>query len=121
MKRDMDLVRAIVLAIEAAPGYAPEPLTIPNYAPEHIGHHVYLMIQGGLLEGSDITAQGAPCPQAIATCLTWTGHEFADAARNDTRWSTAKKVVTEKAGSVTVEVLTKLLSSLTTSTLGLPG
>ena len=44
MKRDMDLVRAIVLAIEAAPtGFAPNSVEIPGHTGEEIGYHVHLI------------------------------------------------------------------------------
>ena len=120
MKRDMDLVRAIVLAIEVAPnGYAPDPLTIPDHSEEEVGYHVHIMSEAGLLRAYDATSMGDSSPQAIASSLTWAGHEFADAARDERRWATAKELAMKKAGSVTIEVLTKLLSSLMTSALGL--
>jgi hypothetical protein len=120
MKRDMDLVRSIVLAIEEAPnGYAPNPLDVPGHTEEEIGYHVHIMMEAGLVRAHDVTSMGDSSPQAIASSLTWAGHEFADASRDDSRWSTAKDLAVKKAGSVTVEVLTKLLSSLMTSALGL--
>ena len=33
--------------------------------------------------------------------LTWQGHEFLDAARNEDRWNQAKKTISEKGGSLT--------------------
>lgn len=120
MKRDMDLVRSIVLAIEAAPtGHAPHPLAIEGHTGEEIGYHVHIMIQAGLLRGADVTTMGDTNPQAIAASLTWAGHEFVDAARDDKRWSRAKELAVTKAGSVTIEVLTKILTSLMASALGL--
>jgi len=120
MKRDMDLVRLIVLAIEAEPsGYAPHPFAIDGHTDEEVGYHVHIMAQAGLLDGHDITSMGSKSPQAMASSLTWAGHEFADAARDDTRWSKAKDLAVTKAGSVTIEILTKILSSLMTSALGL--
>jgi hypothetical protein len=120
MKRDMDLVRSIVLAIEAAPtGYAPTPLHVDGHSEEEIGYHVHIMIQADLLTGHDVTSMGDHSPQAMASSLTWAGHEFADASRDDTRWSKAKDIAVTKAGSVTIEILTKILSSLMTSALGM--
>jgi len=59
-------------------------------------------------------------PEAIITSLTWAGHEFAEAARDDTRWKNAMGLVKDKGGSVTIGVLTQLLISLMKSTSGLP-
>jgi hypothetical protein len=45
----------------------------------------------------------------LAGGLTWEGHEFLDAARDDTRWSKAKKLVQEKGGSLMFEALKAVL------------
>ena len=64
MKCDMDLVRAIGLAIEAAPnGYAPEPLEIPGRTEEEIGYHVHIMSEAGLIIAHDVTSIGDPSPR----------------------------------------------------------
>ena len=52
--------------------------------------------------------------------LTWEGHEFAEAARDETRWEKAMGIVTEKGGAITIDVLKNLLSSLMKAALGLP-
>jgi hypothetical protein len=120
MKRDMNLVRAILLAIEASPsGDAPSDLKIEGYAEQQINYHVYVMIEAGLVEGSDVTTFGSPGPEAIASRLTWAGHEFLDAARDDKRWKHALSMVTDCAGSVTIDVLKQLLVAMMRSSLGL--
>jgi hypothetical protein len=78
------------------------------------------MIQAGLATGCDVTHAGSSGPEAILTGLTWTGHEFADAARDEVRWKRAMGIVKEKSGSVTLTVLTQLLTALIKETLGLP-
>lgn len=120
MKRDMNLVRQLVLAIEASPsGFAPRDLVVDGYTREEIGYHLYIMLEAGLVRGADVTVHGAKSPEAIATSLTWAGHEFADAARNEDLWAKAMKLTKEKAGSVTIDLLMKLLTSLASSALGL--
>jgi hypothetical protein len=48
MKRDMDLVRKILLQIEEHPhGFAPNYLAIEDYTQEQIGFHVLLMGEAG--------------------------------------------------------------------------
>jgi hypothetical protein len=120
MKRDMDLVRKIVFAIEdRASGFALAELKIEGYTQEQIGYHVCIMIEAGLLEGDDATTWGDKSPQADATRLTWDGHDFADAARDDSRWNRAMEIVKKKAGSITISVLKELLVSLMKQSLGL--
>jgi hypothetical protein len=58
-------------------------------------------------------------PEAKLMNLTWAGHEFADATRDETRWKKAMGMVQEKSGSVTLSVLTELLKHLMKSALGL--
>ena len=121
MRRDMNLVREILLAIEKAEsGFAPPDIQVQGYSEEIIGYHVYIMMEGGLLKGADVTVRGGKSPQAVPGRLTWAGHEFIDAARDSTRWNRALSLVGEKAGSVTISVLTELLASLMKSALGLP-
>ncbi|MBL8800175.1 MAG: DUF2513 domain-containing protein [Planctomycetia bacterium] len=116
----MDLVRKLVFAIEEYPnGFAPDKLEVEGYTEEQIGYHLSLMLEAGLINGSDITHMGCTSPQAMASSLTWAGHEFADAARSDTLWNQAKKTVKEKVGSVSIAILTEYLQTLAKSALGI--
>ncbi|MFH1743623.1 MAG: DUF2513 domain-containing protein [bacterium] len=109
MKRNMDLVRAILLAIEAEPsGFAPQKLVIPGHTDEEIGYHVYLMVEAGLLEGEVTTHNQSASPSALASHMTWEGHEFLDASRDLTRWERAKEIA-DKVGGVTYDMLVQIL------------
>jgi hypothetical protein len=114
MKRDMDLVRRILFQVEEKGqphGYVD--LEIPGYAPEQIAHHVHLMQEAGLIEASNLsTTEGI---DYRPTRLTWSGHEFLDAARNATVWNKAKEMVREKGGSVPFEILKDLLLKVAAS------
>jgi len=117
----MELIRKLVMALEDAPtGYAPDDLNIEGYAPDQVGYHAHLMIDAGLATGNDVTHMGSTSPEAMLTSLTWAGHEFAEAARDETRWKKAMGIVEEKGGSVTLSVLTQLLTALMRNALGLP-
>jgi hypothetical protein len=119
LKRDMDLVRKIVLAIEDHPhGYAPDRLDVEGYTQGQIGYHLYLMVQAGLIEGVESSNLESDSPGAKATCLTWAGHEFAAAARSEGIWAQAKKGIKEKIGSASMTVITQYLQSLAKSALG---
>jgi len=120
MKRDMDLVRRILLAIEGGEhGVAPQPLLIDGYTDEQIGYHVYIMIQGGLLEGSVVSMMEGPSPEAIASSMTWAGHEFIESARDEKRWKEARGLL-EKVGGAAISVWSNVLSHLVLKNLGLP-
>jgi hypothetical protein len=117
----MELIRKLVFALEDSPsGFAPTPLEIEGYTDEQVGYHAYLIIDAGLAVGSERTHLGSSSPEALLTSLTWAGHEFAEAARDETRWKKAMDIVQEKGGSITLSVLIQLLTNLMKSTLGLP-
>lgn len=120
MKRDLDLIRKMLLAIEEAPsGWAPD-LSFEGYTQAQVGYHAYLLIDAGLAKGSDVSTMGSEAPGGVITSLTWAGHEFAEAARDETRWKKAMGIVKDKGGSITLDVMKELLTSLMKSTLGLP-
>lgn len=121
MKRDMELVRKILLAIEGQEsGYAPKDLMINGYTQEQILYHVFIMIEGGLIEGIKVNNFNSKSPEAIPTRLTWSGHEFIEVARNDTLWKKAMTIVQEKGGSISISVLSQLLTSLMKNAFNLP-
>ncbi|HQU32800.1 MAG TPA: DUF2513 domain-containing protein [Thermoanaerobaculaceae bacterium] len=120
MKRDLDLIRKIVLAIEESPsGFAPK-LSLGGYSDAQIGYHEYLLISAGYATGQETTNMGSEGPEAMIRSLTWAGHEFADAARDDSRWNRALGMVKDKSGTITLELLKQLLSTLMRNALGLP-
>lgn len=107
MKRDMDLVREILITLEDHEhGLAPDgDLVIPGYTGETIGYHLVLMNEAGLIVAHPTTAFAGPSPSAIVERITWEGHEFIANARNDTIWAKVKATVLAKGGSVSFEVL----------------
>lgn len=111
MKRDMDLVRNILLAMEEHPrGFAPG-MHFDGYTDKQVGYHVYIMMQAGLLQGIDVTARDSGSPQAQPISLTWQGYEFLEAAREKTRWEKAKDVAA-KVGGLTFEMFKQLLGNI---------
>ena len=120
MTRDLDLIRKMVLAIEdAQSGWAPE-FAIDGYTPVQVGYHAYPLIDAGLAKGVDVTKMGGQAPEFLITSLTWAGHEFAEAARDETRWKKTLGIVKEKGGAITFEILKQLLVNLMKGTFGVP-
>jgi hypothetical protein len=121
MKRDMDLVREILMVMEDHEhGFAPNPFEVPGYTEEVVGYHLALMGEAGLIRAHDVTTHNAATPTAIASRITWEGHEFLANARNETVWSKVKSIVVAKGGSVSFEVLKFLVLETAKSTF-LPG
>lgn len=113
MKRDMELVRQIALAIEDHEhGWAHDaPLRFEGFTEEQVGYHVLIMGEAGLLQVQDTTSMGDASPNGIPSRLTWAGHEFVAAVRSDTIWNKTKAIV-GKAGSATLGVWIEIASKL---------
>ena len=107
MKRDMDLVRKILLYLEenADPHDWIFDLKIGDYSDKEISYHIKIMAQEGLIEASERPRSDLDYDQWIPHSLTWAGHEFLDASRDDSRWEKVKRLVADKTGSLSFEVL----------------
>lgn len=124
MKRDMDLIRAILLkAEEHEHGIVPKQFAIDGYSQEQVLFHCWLLCQTGLAEGSDISHFGSKSPAAILRRLTWQGYEFLDASRNQDNWNRAT-AAGKRLGGMGLEVLKSVLTAMATAAakqqLGLP-
>jgi len=85
MQRDMDLIRKIMLAVEeAASTLGTIEVKIDGYTDQQVAYHVALLREAGLLHAVDLSSKSGL--DFRPTRLTWAGHEFLDAARNDTIW-----------------------------------
>lgn len=122
MRRDLDLVRSILLWIEAQPeGHNINwTVAIAGHTDEQIGYHVHLMEQAGLLIASDATYSESRSPSAIPVSITWNGHEFLNAAKDSNLWARAKANVIGPAGGVAFTVLLEWLKAEAKRQLGLP-
>ncbi len=110
MQRDMDLIRKLLRVIEEdQAGHAPQVIAIDGYSSEQIGYHIWLLGQSGLLNTETTTHLLSPSPSAMPVSLTWEGHEFLEASRNDGAWKKAKGIIIEKGGGMTLEVIKAFL------------
>jgi len=131
MKRNMDLIRSILLELEdKANGYDYVSVEVPGYTNDEITYHKQLLLEAGLVKGFCTEAdkekrRGLPQDRSITHSvstwiratqvrgLTWAGHDFLDAAREDTRWDQAKKIF-QRLGGVTLEIAMDILKRLMT-------
>ncbi len=118
MIRDIDLVRKILLEIEKKE----EPLgwitpEIEGYSENEISYHIKILAEADLLDARNLGGKGEF--EWAAINLTWVGHEFLDASRNETIWSKTKSIIQDKMGSASFEVLKELLIKTAAAQLGL--
>lgn len=122
MKRDIELIRAILCFMEDQPegrniNWRVE---IDGYTKEQIGFHCRLMAQAGLIEASDTTSMSDHTPTARPNSILWAGYEFLEASRDPTLWQKAKDKVIVPAGGVALSVLVDWLKQEAKARLGIP-
>jgi DNA-binding transcriptional ArsR family regulator len=124
MKRDMELIRKILFAMEDENSNAEFTLQrkITGYTDDQIMYHLALLTEAGLIQaaGLDTYASG---DDMFPIRLRWQGHEFLDAARNDDRWHKTEDAM-RKTGGFSFDVAKQVLVALATQAakgyLGLP-
>jgi uncharacterized protein DUF2513 len=124
MKRDLDLIRRILIATEDAVDYSlsTADLVEDEHDERSIARHVYLLQEAGLLQANVLSSHHVGGAQSgTIDRLTWAGHEFLATARNDTLWTKAKHVISGKIGGIPFELLRAWLMSQASHQLGLPG
>jgi len=112
MKRDMDLVRKILLHVEEHDDFQ---FTIEGYGEQEVAYHVRLLVEAELLHGVARTClDGKIVLQDCGyTCLSWAGHEFLEASRDEGMWAKAKQA-TSSTGGMVLDVLKSVLIGLAT-------
>jgi len=122
MKRDMDLVRRLLLYLEDNLDYEPlrsEEIHIEGYSDAQIGYHLQIMTDGGLIDIIDTNCMGSTVFTCFVRGMTWSGHEFLDSVKSETTWN-GVKVALKPVGSASLAVITSIATSLVKQQLGLP-
>ncbi len=114
MKRDMSLIRLILLDQEAE-----HEADLSGFSEDQIVYHCALLIEAGLLHGSVLRDGEGKARGAAIISLTWAGHDFLDAARNESAWNKTKQITKEKGVSLSFELFKELLSSILRQQIGL--
>jgi len=93
VKRDLNLVRELLLRLEPLPAHPQNPiaikigeppLDIQGYTNDEIAYNLQTMADGDLLYYINIGSDGRTIPHFCG--LRWTGHEFLDDVRNPEAW-----------------------------------
>ena len=113
MKRDFDLIRTILLAIEeqhdrtAIYGFS-----IPDHALSAVGYHCKLLYEHGFI--SDYKSQyGDNQILSVAVGgLTWEGCDSLEKVRDNSRWAKIKNIISNKCLPLTVEVVKEVVTEM---------
>jgi hypothetical protein len=123
----MELIRRILVLAEDQPvpkeGDAPDSsfLSVDGYDDVTVARHVELLEEAGLVRANLFEIDSFGVIGARVERLTWQGHEFLDAAKNDTVWQRTMAVVKDKGGSVPFGVFQEIMVGVAKIVFGLPG
>lgn len=113
MKRDMDLIRDLLLKLEAFPTSRgaiyhltaeDDELRFDNYDPDLVDYHLALLLEVDFVER---VSGGRPMEGIMFRRLTWAGHDFLDSVRDPVIWNRTKDGALA-AGGFTVDLLAEL-------------
>jgi uncharacterized protein DUF2513 len=124
MTRDMDLIRTLLLWIEAQPQLdgtrwlapdKPEDVGVSDHSIEEVQYHLNLLIEAGFVEGKSFDAAGT----VVFSRLTWKGHEFLENIKDVSVWKQVKARI-EGLSGVALTVVAELAKAEIKKRLGLP-
>lgn len=108
MKRDMELIRAILQQLEAKENIeesiCPQ---IEGYSQEQVSYHIQLLSQAGYVQAEDLSIISRCYWEA--TTLTNDGHDFLETARNDKIWCKTKEKIISIGGGITLKAMYSLM------------
>ena len=110
MKREMDLIRALLLSLERGEDDVPNEMR-ERFTQQEIAGHAALIIEAGLAEGMIAKGGFNEVMRADLDRLTWAGHDFLDAAREETLWNKAKEKIMKPGMSYTFEFVKEWLKA----------
>jgi hypothetical protein len=120
VKRDLDLVRQLMLQIEALPAAPPVQYRMSEIEDPVLLAHLELLIDAGLVNGKIARSHGTRGDVISVSGLTWQGHEWIEMVRSQSVWNATKSAVLEQGGALTFELTKAVAANLLRARLGLP-
>ncbi len=113
MKRDFELIRKLLLDIEG------EEVDLSPFTEDQILYHKALLLEAGLAEGPKPhypSQKSSEIPDlVIIKKLTWEGHDFIGAIRNEEHWKKAKEWIKEAGKILTLETIKEAIKTVLNS------
>lgn len=111
MRRDLDLVRCVLMSVEKADG--PIGYDVLSRCCADMGKlafHIGLMQSHGLIVSEvDCDGFGEPIDVRISS-ITWDGYDYLDAIRSPQVWNKAKEAISKAVGDTSLSVVKQTCS-----------
>jgi Hypothetical protein (DUF2513) len=106
MKRDPDLIRKLLLYLEQKPNYKAELVPqIEGYTEDDIKYHCLLLAQAGYVDYEPEKSKTGRFIRVFVFGLSWQGHEFLEASRDEGIWRKGLSIVAGQSGGVAMDLL----------------
>lgn len=115
MQRDWEIIREILTCGEDVCGHG-RMLQTSDFPAERIweiSYHIELLLDAGLISANMHRSSDGSAPSFRVSRLTWDGHEFLDAIRNDTIWQKTKASFVNNGISMTFDLIKSVASGFT--------
>ena len=114
MKRDFDLIRALLLQFETKEDpLATENPTVEGFSYEMVSYHCRLLHDAGLLRCEPIKSKSDRIIRVLPFELTWEGHEFLAKIRSETTWGKIKSQAKDSGLSLSLSIVSEIASRFT--------
>lgn len=122
MKRNLDLIRSLLLKIEESSPY--EPMYLDSFTDDEsqkpsIAFHIELLMDANFINAKKLSFVGQSYPDFYIERLTNDGCDYLDAIRNDSVWAGAKEKLLSIGGSATLDVVKAVAVAVAKTMLGI--
>lgn len=105
MKRDWDVIREVLLAVEANSSRELH-FDVSEDDERKTAEHAFLLWKSGFLDGIDGSSMESD--YVIVTGLSWTGHDLLQTIQSKPVWERIKSTAQEKGVDLTFDVVKRL-------------
>lgn len=125
MKRDLDLLRKILLAVENADGFysyngVDQVASAVGYSDlSIISFHISLLVDSDYIEVTEVTCCGQAYDDYLIKRLTAAGCDYLDSVRNDSIWDATKATIAKAEGSCALSLVKSIAEKVILSQIGM--
>jgi hypothetical protein len=119
VKRDLDLVRQLMLRIESLPASPPVQYRMSEIEDPVLLAHLELLIDAGLVNGKIARSHGTRGDVISVSGLTWQGHEWIETVRSQSLWNEVRSTLVDGGGVLTFELTRAVAGKILRARLGL--
>lgn len=116
MKRDMDLIRLILLKIEEEYGsHTLLDLSIDGYDMETVAYHCKLLFEAGFVSYYDSIYSSGGLDGFQVGSITWNGHDYLDKVRDNSVWHKTKEIIKKNGLPLVIDTVKTISNGIITA------